>query len=274
MGKIITISTHKGGAGKTTIASNLAAQLSLNNKDVCLVDLDGQCGLSIVFGKSPKKHIGKSILSIIDKTSKLVSAIDDEINIKVKEALNDSKGKLSIIYSEPNLKGYDHLLNQNKKLNEYLKKTLEYLKEQFDYVVIDTPPAMSSINLLSFTVTDLVIMPYEPERQNIEGAFSVIEELENKIYSPKIIKYLLPIKVKERTIIDRELLEYVESKIALDKKANVIVSEYKIPNTTQYKSIQAKEQVPLVFGKGKSKVLLNHKELIKNITDNIISLLN
>lgn len=53
---IITISTNKSGTGKTTIATNLAdciAQLK-PEKTVLLIDLDGQCEVSVAFGKNSK----------------------------------------------------------------------------------------------------------------------------------------------------------------------------------------------------------------------------
>lgn len=50
--KLITLTTNKGGSGKTTIATNLAIALALKNKKTILVDLDGLCSVNFEFGQS------------------------------------------------------------------------------------------------------------------------------------------------------------------------------------------------------------------------------
>ena len=270
---LISISTHKGGAGKTTIATNLACSLAINfpNKSVCLVDLDGQCGVSICFGSSPKKYIGKSILSIINKSKPLSEIIDSNICDSNKNPITN----LSIIYSEPDLRGFDHIINQNLEIKDNLSKTLQFLKKTFDYVIVDTPPAFSTINILTFMESDIIISPFEPERQNIEGSLAVINELKKPDYTNKPIIYLLPIKVKERTLIDQSLLQYVDDLVNIEYKDdhNITLSIYKIPNSTQYKSTNAREKVPLIISKAKSKAVEAQKQLIKEITLEIANLL-
>ena len=192
---LIGVSTHKGGSGKTTIATNLATSIAqlFPNKSILLLDLDGQCGVSVSFGKSPKKYIDQSILSIINQTKQISEVIDNEVKNDKGEIISN----LSIIYSEPNLRAFDHLINENMKIKDNLLKILEHLKNTFDYVIVDTPPAFSTINLCVFLKSDLVVSPFEAERQNIEGSLAVINELKKERYSNKPIIYLLPNRVKD-----------------------------------------------------------------------------
>lgn len=267
---IISVSTHKGGAGKTTIATNLAACIAQlePNKTVLLIDLDGQCGVSITFGKSPKKYTDKSILSVINQSLKL----NDVVNNINKQQVDN----LTIIYSEPSLRAFDHIINENIKIQDNLTKVLQFLNSKFDYVIIDTPPAFSTINVLTFLESDMIISPFEPERQNIEGSLAVINELKKPHYKNNPFIYLLPIKVKERTLIDKTLLEYMDDVINIEFKDNpkIIMSEYRIPNSTQYKSVVAKEKVPLILSNAKTKAIDLQKILILEITKEILSLIN
>ncbi len=269
---LISISTHKGGAGKTTIATNLACAIARlePNKTVCLVDLDGQCGVSITFGKSPKKYTGSSILSVVNKTKKLSEVIDSDI----KDGSHEPIPNLSIIYSESDMRGFDHIINNNIEIKDNMSKTLQFLKTKFDYVIVDTPPAFSTINVLTFMESDVIISPFEPERQNIEGSKAVLDELKKEMYTNDPFIYLLPIKVKDRTLIDRSLLQFMEDIVALEHKDNnkVIISEHRIPNSTQYKSTSAKERVPLISSTSKSKAVDTQKDLINLIAKEIISL--
>lgn len=269
MGTLINISTHKGGAGKTTIATNLATALAVKypKKSICLVDLDGQCGVSITFGKSPNKYIDKSVLSIINKKSKIESALFNNIAVQNDKVLEN----LYVIFSEPNLRGFDHIINNDISIKNNLIKLIEYLKNKFDFVILDTPPAFSTINIIAFMNSDIIISPFEPERQNIEGSFAVIKELEKESYKNLPLIYLLPIKVKERTIIDASLLQYVEDKINIDfkDKDNIVLSEIRISNSTQFKSTNAKEKQPLYLSKSKAKAVANQKEKIDLIINDL-----
>lgn len=270
---LISISTHKGGAGKTTIATNIACAIAQQKKDktVCLVDLDGQCGVSIIFGKSPKKYIGASILTIINKEAKLQDVIHNDL----KDGFDNKLENLYVIYSEPNIRGFDHIINNDLEIKDNLIKTLSFLKQSFDYVIVDTPPSFSTINILTFMESDMIISPFEPERQNIEGSMAVVNELKKDEYENTPFIYLLAIKVKERTLIDRSLLQYVEDVLAIEHKANnrIILSDIKIPNSTQYKSTSANERVPLILSKSKTKAVAAQKELIIQITNDLISIL-
>ncbi|MDE5599468.1 MAG: ParA family protein [Ureaplasma sp.] len=272
-GKIITISTNKGGAGKTTIVTNLACDFAIRNpkKNVCLIDLDGQCGVSIILGKGPTKYIGNSILSFIKRDKKELE------EVAFKDVKDNSTGELIenlyFIPAEPELQSFDDLLNKQINLSKNLETTLKFLKEQFDYVFIDTQPTLSILNRLLYSISDFIVCPFEPEMQNIQGFRNIINEIKHGNYTNNPFIYMLPIKVKEKTLIDRGLLDLVYESIYLEKNKKLFVSEIKIPYSTQYKAIVAKEKIPLICSKAKSKAIETQKELIRSISDEIIELL-
>lgn len=88
---LISVSTHKGGSGKTTISTNLATSIAqlFPEKKVLLLDLDGQCGISISFGKSANNYVGNSILSIIKKDKQISEVVDNNIKNNNDEIINN-----------------------------------------------------------------------------------------------------------------------------------------------------------------------------------------
>lgn len=278
LGKIITVSTNKGGAGKTTIVTNLACDFAIRNpnKNICLVDLDGQCGVSIILGRGPTKYINNSILSFIKQEKNKLSDVAFK-NIK-DNSTNLILENLYFIPAEPNLQSFDDLLNKQNNLSKNLETTIKFLKNKFDYVFIDTQPTLSILNRLLYSLSDFIICPFEPEMQNIQGFRNIINEIKHGNYINNPFIYMLPIKVKEKTLIDRGLLDLVYESIDLEnnnskKQKNLFVSEIKIPYSTQYKSVVAKEKIPLICSKAKSKAVETQKELIRNISDEIVRLL-
>ncbi len=120
---------------------------------------------------------------------------------EVLDANRNPIDNLSIIYSEFSLRTFDHIINENIDIQNNLSKVLKFLKTKFDYVVIDTLYAFSTINVLTFLESDLIISPFESEKQNVEESLAVINELKRHECKNNPVIYLLPIKVKERVTL-------------------------------------------------------------------------
>ena len=267
---LISVSTHKGGAGKTTIATNLATSIAqlFSEKKVLLLDLDGQCGVSVSFGKSPNVNIDNSILSIIKKDKQISEVVDNNITNFNNEIIHN----LFVIYSEPNMRGFDHVINNDYDIQENLLKVLEHLKSIFDFVIVDTPPIFSSINVCSFLKSDVVITPFEADRYNIEGALTVIKELKKDRYINKPYIYLLPNKIKDWIKLDNELLSYIFEKTK--QETSVITSKFNIPDSNKFKLAVAKEKRPLMLSSYKFQSALVIKALFIEITKDILRITN
>ena len=88
-----------------------------------LINLNGQRVISISFGYSLKKFI----LSIIKSEKQLQEVISHNIRNSNNEVIEN----LSIIYSEPNMWAFDHIINENSKIKDNLIKLIKYLDSQF-----------------------------------------------------------------------------------------------------------------------------------------------
>lgn len=163
MGKIIAISNHKGGVGKTTTTVNLGAGLANNKKKILLVDIDPQANLTQCYGiTKPESTIYEALKGISDL--KL---------IKINKYLDIAASSLDLAGAEMEL--------SSEAGREYLlEEILTPLKNDYDYILIDCPPSLGLLTLNAFTCADEVIIPIQAHFLAIKGLTKIIEVI-NKI---------------------------------------------------------------------------------------------
>lgn len=159
MAHVITVTNHKGGVGKTTVAVNLAAALAESGARVLVVDLDGQGNTSVY-------------------------ALDD-MNIKRRteggaEQLFDSPEALAI---ERSLLGFDLLhghielsrLDEGVYSMEDALRLRDYVRElDYDAIVIDTPPGMGFRQVAAIVWSHVVVVATTPKAASMEGLKEIV----------------------------------------------------------------------------------------------------
>jgi len=157
--KTITIANNKGGVAKTTSAQNIAYALAKMGYKVLAVDLDSQASLSRCLGLNP---------------SEIEFTVGDVmLGKKDFKDVEFSNGKMSVLPANNQLGHYESALNASGYAPYNLKKKLEGL--DFEYVVIDCPPALSVYTKNALVACDYYFIPLQVEFLSYEGLREFME---------------------------------------------------------------------------------------------------
>lgn len=243
--KTIAVINQKGGVGKSTTAAALGAGLTLKGFKVLYIDLDAQGNLTYTLGADPK---GLTALDVLTKEATAAAAVQ-----------HTAQG--DVIAASPSLAGADTVITSVGK--EYrLKEALEPIKEKYDYIIIDTPPALSVLTINALTACTGVIIPAQADIYSLQG----IEKLADAINTVRTycnpnlkIEGILLTRYNARSVLSREIAELSEQ---MAEKLNTKVFKTAIRENVSIKEAQISRQDIFSYAP-KSNAALDYKEVVE-----------
>lgn len=165
MAKVLAITNQKGGVGKTTTTVNLAASLAAAKKRVLLIDLDPQGNATMG--------------SAINKASLAITVYEVLIGTKsVREArIYSEAGKYDILPANRELAGAEIELVDIDNRETRLKAALDVVQDDYDFILIDCPPALNLLTLNGLCAAKSVMIPMQCEYYALEGLSDLVNTI-------------------------------------------------------------------------------------------------
>ncbi len=234
--KVISFANRKGGVGKTNLASNIAHQLSYMKYRVLMLDLDQQSNLSYLWMEEATGN-EKDIYDVLTGKLALKQAF-----FKISKYLTLVPGSKKAIVSQ-----WGH---------KTLKRKLDKVKKKFDIVVIDHPPGIgSTLSQAGLTVSDLVIIPIEPDVMSLENLIDMMNDINEAQKENEKLKALIVFnKIDRRRAITSKIVNEVKSYYNDYMLENYVGIDTAIPNAYY-------ERVPVRGLPWRSKQVSNFKRI-------------
>lgn len=192
MSRVISISNQKGGVGKTTTVCSLAAGLKKKGFRVLMIDLD------------PQGNLGFSVGAETETCATIYDVLKGDVKTQFAIQKSDTA---DIIISSILLSGIE--LEFTNTGREYLlKEALKPILGLYDYIILDTPPALGIITINAFTASNTIVVPMLSDIFSLQGIAKLYETVERvkKYCNPSLtISGILLTKFNPRTLLSREI---------------------------------------------------------------------
>ncbi|MDL2233799.1 AAA family ATPase [Ruminococcaceae bacterium OttesenSCG-928-L11] len=201
MAKIIAVTNQKGGVGKTTTATSLAAGLVQKGYTSLLVDTDPQGNATDTYGVDAEN--GPTIFDVFVGEA------------AVTEAIQRQEGFGDIVSGDLRMSAADMQFTQQGR--EYiLREALTPVLPAYDFVIVDTPPTLGIVTINALTAANSIIIPMLADRYSLQGIKQLAGTVNTvrKYSNPNLkIDGILLTRYNGRTILNRDVREAIETMV-------------------------------------------------------------
>ena len=164
MGKVLAIANQKGGVGKTTTGINLAASLAKTRRRVLLIDADPQGNATMGSGV-PKEQCPTTTYEVLLGL------------VPIEQARVKTEGGYDLVPSNGRLSGAEVELVEMERRERRLRAALETVRHEYDYILIDCPPALNLLTVNAMVAAQAVLIPMQCEYYALEGLTALLNTI-------------------------------------------------------------------------------------------------
>jgi chromosome partitioning protein len=252
LARIIAVANQKGGVGKTTTVVNLGASLAVSESRTLVIDCDPQANTTSALGfpRDPSRRTLYQALILGEPIERVI--------------LKTQVDGLDIIPSDKNLVGASVELVSVEEREFKLKALAGGLKHNYDFILIDCPPALDLLTLNALAAADSVLIPIQCEYLALEGVSELLDTLMRlrRTINPSLaIEGILLTMYDDRTILSKQVAADLRSFFGSQVFEAVIPRNVRVAEAPSHGK-------PVMFydihSKGAEGYLLLAKEVIAN----------
>ena len=165
MARVIAVVNQKGGVGKTTTSVNLAAALARAGQRVLLIDLDPQGNATMGSGVD-KRNLTATVYHVLLGTRRIA-----EVRVR------SESGGYDLVPANRELAGAEIELVEVEHRETQLKEALAAVSAEYDFILIDCPPALNLLTVNGLTAAQAVMIPMQCEYYALEGLSDLVQTI-------------------------------------------------------------------------------------------------
>jgi len=162
--RVLAVANQKGGVGKTTTSINLAASLAMAGRRVLLIDLDPQGNATMGSGVD-KRTMVSTIYHVLLGAQLLA-------DVRVKASAN-----YDLVPANRELAGAEVELIELPERERRLKEAIRPIQDQYDFILIDCPPALNLLTVNGLCAAQAVMIPMQCEYYALEGLSDLVQTI-------------------------------------------------------------------------------------------------